>query len=777
MWMLSLYETSIITALESKTNDSGLDTIYVGTLNPVSLYFLTPVESPVVKSIHLHDGHFRITNRNMGKVRLALLPGDRVALHEEESNTLMFISPESGIVHGISLMSAFEAASDRIYKAFSSDETDSTTFKMSKELAHAGQLIMWEHNGGRIQLLDTINNVVHSLAVPFKLHNLIPINEHEWLLTDKDGAQFLLRKDEEKIPNVIYPITENLDLSQATKDILQISGNIDDSILSKALQQNISAPSRILATNKNLAQIIVGFPELDSSENEIWAWERTKGLPPTLPYPSAAPSSTTVIIPEAGQVVRVLDNLPPGVVDNEVNRNIAMSFLEIVDLTTQSVSYISIPRTVHPSPYWNYIAGRYAVPMLISKKGKDGLVTIDAAGGLRLWQTGIIGIENALKDWRNMIGMDDAPLRLEIERESGLDVSSPKHGKVDENNDPHVGGNQWAGGTGGRDTAGLGGKGGPYRLDAGHDVYQVSQAEKDAVPEEVRRAAREMGKKAFQQRLKEIKMSEFDAQMYDRLESKVKKQITALRSILTSLQARSKERQWLRHRTEGELDETKLIEGIAGERNIYRLRREEEPEIGAPQTKPKRLRLLVDLSGSMYRFNGHDGRLERELEVTLMVMEAFEGFEAKFKYDIYGHSGEDMAVPLVTVNDVPKNDKERLEIIRTMQAHAQFCLSGDHTIHAAKHAVNAIAKEEADEHFVIMLSDANLERYGIRPKVLADVFASQPDVRSYAIFIGSLGNQADRLTKALPAGQSFTCLDLQKLPQILQQIFTSSILS
>lgn len=54
---------------------------------------------------------------------------------------------------------------------------------------------------------------------------------------------------------------------------------------------------------------------------------------------------------------------------------------------------------------------------------------------------------------------------------------------------------------GGRDTAGLGGKGGPYRLDAGHKVYQVSQSEKDAVPEEVRRAAREMAEKAFKNRL------------------------------------------------------------------------------------------------------------------------------------------------------------------------------------------------------------------------------------------------------------------------------------
>ena len=51
----------------------------------------------------------------------------------------------------------------------------------------------------------------------------------------------------------------------------------------------------------------------------------------------------------------------------------------------------------------------------------------------------------------------------------------------------------------------------------------------------------------------------------------------------------------------------------------------QDPEPGAPQEKPKRLRLLVDVSGSMYRFNGHDQRLERSLEAALMVMEALEG--------------------------------------------------------------------------------------------------------------------------------------------------------
>lgn len=54
-------------------------------------------------------------------------------------------------------------------------------------------------------------------------------------------------------------------------------------------------------------------------------------------------------------------------------------------------------------------------------------------------------------------------------------------------------------------------------------------------------------------------------------------------------------------------------------------------QMGTPQELPKRLRLVVDVSGSMYRFNGHDSRLTREMEATLMMMEAFENYENKIK--------------------------------------------------------------------------------------------------------------------------------------------------
>lgn len=81
---------------------------------------------------------------------------------------------------------------------------------------------------------------------------------------------------------------------------------------------------------------------------------------------------------------------------------------------------------------------------------------------------------------------------------------------------------------------------------------------------------------------------------------------------------------------------------------------------------------------------------------------------------------------------------------QTLHAHSQFCLSGDHTLEAAKLAIKQIADVDADERFVICLSDANLDRYGIRPKALADILTSNEDVNAYVIFIGSLGDQAHR---------------------------------
>ncbi|XP_050388458.1 von Willebrand factor A domain-containing protein 8 [Patella vulgata] len=568
---------------------------------------------------------------------------------------------------------------------------------------------------------------------------------------------------------------------------------LSDSVLSKALGEQISSPNRVYSTPFSYASVLVGFPDLTSCEVHTSSREP---LPETSTTPSIKdpffkilakppapdPRSGVAYLPESGQIIQALPvwKVPKHVFGDENKVKDLGGYLEVCDLASHKLRYVPIPGAVRISPYASWLFDTSDVNVFMAPMSNDGLVTVDIGGSVRLWETSVSHLERSLNEWRNMIGHEDTrPLQLNVERESGRDHKDiePKHGKEDPMNEPHVGGGQWAGGVGGSGTAGLGGFGGPYRLDAGHEVYQVPQWEKDAVPESVQQAAREMAQKAFKERLKEIEMSEFDAETYDKFSSSVRRQVQSLKVILDSLQAKGKERQWLKNQAYGDLDDARLIEGLTGEKSIYKRRGEKEPEMGSPQELPKRLRFVVDVSGSMYRFNGHDGRLEREMEAALMVMEALENYDEKIKYEIWGHSGEDYKVPFVKADKPPKNERERLVVLKMMHAHSQFCLSGDNTLEATKHAIESVVKEEADEHFVIVLSDANFDRYGIRPHRFAEILTEDENVNSYAIFIGSLGDQAIRLSKQLPMGHSFVCMDTKNLPQILQQIFTSTMLS
>lgn len=91
----------------------------------------------------------------------------------------------------------------------------------------------------------------------------------------------------------------------------------------------------------------------------------------------------------------------------------------------------------------------HGLPVYLSETSNEGFVTVDVSGGVRFWETSMSHIEKSLLEWRKMVGSEDNHLQVTKERYSGLDTKAPKHGKVDPKNEPHVGGNTWAGGTGG----------------------------------------------------------------------------------------------------------------------------------------------------------------------------------------------------------------------------------------------------------------------------------------------------------------------------------------
>uniref|UniRef100_A0A673VXU8 von Willebrand factor A domain containing 8 n=1 Tax=Salmo trutta TaxID=8032 RepID=A0A673VXU8_SALTR len=803
-WQIPMSEVNII--CDVTTNN---DAIYMATCNPVCLFAMKE-SGDTVQCMELYDVFPRtISGVWQPFVTVAALGSPlegQVVLHEEQSNTVLHLDVLTGAVRRLILSQEPEQPAPKASNWWSSSSSKEAQggHKMCREFAYKNWLLFFKEGGNQLDVLDVLEGRVHTISLPINLSKVFLVAEDRWLLVESNtNKKFLLTKPmhmgaEDSGVCQLHSVSEDGVSTGHGANAMCVpqtvgSDQLPNENLSAALGQKIVSPNRLLSDTSSYARIIVGFPDL-MSPNEVYSFKRDVDLSEMRGGDSGgqmfsrgglksgvAKRTNCVSLLSANQVVRAL---PPGqaplkdIFPPDVTPPMTAAYLEVTDLNSKKLKYIPVPRSLSVSPYTTWISKVSDSDVLLAGLGSGGVVTVDMGGYVRLWETGLENLQRSLLEWRTMIGSEDGrPIQITVQRDSGLDVTAPKHGKVDPENAPHVGGNQWAGGTGGRDTAGLGGKGGPYRLDAGHKVHQLSKAEINAIPEDVRRAAREMGEKAFKARLKEIDMSEYDASTYERFSGNVRRQVQSLRIILDSLQAKGKERQWLKNQSLGELDDAKIIDGLTGEKAIYKRRGELDPELGSPQQKPKRLRVLADVSGSMYRFNGVDGRLERSMEAVCMVMEALESYEQKIKYDIVGHSGDGYDIELVRTDKVPKNNKQRLKVLKNMHAHSQFCMSGDYTLESTEAGIRELAREDADERFVVVLSDANLERYGITPERFARALTSDPQVNAFAIFIGSLGDQADRLQRTLPAGRSFVAMDTKHIPQILQQIFTSTMLS
>jgi hypothetical protein len=71
------------------------------------------------------------------------------------------------------------------------------------------------------------------------------------------------------------------------------------------------------------------------------------------------------------------------------------------------------------------------------------------------------------------------------------------------------------------------------------------------------------------------------------------------------MESKDRERGWLKHQSSGEFDDSKLVDGITGERNVFK-RRGIEDNPALHERRKKRMLFVLDVSASMYRFNGLD---------------------------------------------------------------------------------------------------------------------------------------------------------------------------
>ncbi len=242
---------------------------------------------------------------------------------------------------------------------------------------------------------------------------------------------------------------------------------------------------------------------------------------------------------------------------------------------------------------------------------------------------------------------------------------------------------------------------------------------------------------------------------------------------------------------------------IATPTSVLHCRGIEQPMFGMVQKKPKRLRFVVDISQSMALFNSNDRRLDRTAATMLMLMEALQGFGHKYDYSIVGHDGDSCWIPLVAFSKPPLTVEDKVAVIEKLYWNASNCGSGDMTLAAAFHAMHEVVKEEADDYFVFLLSDANMDRYGISSTTLAAVLLDDPlyggtgelvkqpgsvaaeqddsgkqqqnrSVNTFAIFIAG-EDVAHNLVSGLPLGRGYVCHDTAALPLIFKQIFSTNL--
>jgi hypothetical protein len=331
-------------------------------------------------------------------------------------------------------------------------------------------------------------------------------------------------------------------------------------------------------------------------------------------------------------------------------------------------------------------------------------------------------------------------------------------------------------GSGGGEGSGSGGVSGVKREGSGGPREAEGLLDK-----QIDELQRVMARKGLEEELALIDMGKFDLQEYRAIAASVAAETEQLRNVLLALEARGKERTWLKGKANGEMDDSKLVETIVGDSNVFKRRGMQQPRAFGPQEKPKRLLFCVDLSASMYRFNTQDQRLARLQALCVMIMEALSGDELsrKYHYSIVGHSGDDCAIPLgADFGAPPPTAKERYALVKKMVAHSEYCSSGDNSLEGLKHAVKSVSAAEADDYFVLLVSDANLSRYGIDPAEfgaeLTRCATSATPVNAFALFIASFDGEAEAMRRSLPLGKAFVTFDTAELPKVFQQIFSST---
>ncbi|RCI05809.1 von Willebrand factor A domain-containing protein 8, partial [Rhizopus stolonifer] len=714
-------------ALDIASVDNG--TLFVVTTNPVTLHRIHPNHKKV-DSLDLYE-YFPL-QRAPPRLRIAIVrdatngPVKYVTLHNPSNNELLCCDFNKKKVFSVILRGL-----------------DPVRSIMDINLADSGILVFYQEDRATIAVIDFNISQQTTVTLATRINQLYVIESSFWIANgSRDTNMYAIYSDSGDVPNIMEPI-----------QTLGQNGNVVDPI-TRIFNQEFAPGAKIARSidYRKYASILEGCSSSQFLGNE--------SVIRVLSYfKNQASDETTKKV--TGSALYLAHSHQLAIIHPPADGR-AESHLDLLNPLTSQIWRIKFPLSFigsgDVSAYSQFQVERQVATMCELTNGS--LVTMDNAGTVRVWQVRANEIYKAAQTWKQMVGVDQQALSVIYETTDNnikLNELYEKMDSVEDNNDQSGkqskgsgsegeggeggSGSGGSGGTGGSGSGGEGGSGGSSGANMNEDGRQEASFEdlnnlrlrtEEQKPQEVTEAQR--------------------------------REVRELRVILESVEAKEHERYWYFS-----------VEGLTGERAIYKKRGDDDPELGLFQEKPKRMNFVFDLSASMYRFNSHDRRLERSLEVALMLMESFRGFEHKFSYRIVGHSGDGANIEFVVPGKYPKTEKDEFDVISKMRAHSQYCLSGDNTLGAASHSMKEIIAEEGDDYFVVVLSDANISQYNIHPNDIARILKSDDRVTAQMIFIGSLQDQAEQLKKAL-GSHAHICTENKELPKIIKSLFLSSMI-
>jgi hypothetical protein len=345
----------------------------------------------------------------------------------------------------MSLSSPLTQAITRKFNDMLSQRTTSTSRSVYNPTN--GQLLHYILNHNSIHIIDFIKNISQQIKLPFSIRHVIPFGD-QWILTDHlQQSSYLFNINNERQP-IISMIQHNLD----TIGLATSGGYFNENSLWFSSSNDYLAK---LITNTTDSLTIERFKRSkvispgDVPPQEMYEKRRLQ----TFINKQHSLIASFYGKNEIDKKFRIQTDIP----DSSI-----LSYIELIDLNRHLVTYIPIQRSQEQTSRsstsqheWHMLI-KSGSGVIAAQCNDDSLITIDSRANIHHWEIVPSHLQISLDTWSKQTGRSgEHSLDIEYLKDGKTDLSEPKHGKIDPDNKPHVGGNQWAGGSGGRDTAGM----------------------------------------------------------------------------------------------------------------------------------------------------------------------------------------------------------------------------------------------------------------------------------------------------------------------------------